>query len=247
MPLVSEDSIILQAFPYSETSKVLRLLTREHGLQSVIAKGALKPRSRYGGVLEPFTSGVAEFFRKESRDLHTLSAFELTQSRQRLGKDLVRFGAASLMAETVLRTGVEQADAELFVRLERAFDRLEIAPDVESVALAEAWSLIGHLGFAPALDECLGCGRSLDDDEETSFDYSAGGVRCATCAQQAPGRPLPAAARLVLSRLSSGEAVPLERTAAHWRLLARYLTHHVLEGQQLRSLDFLAESLAVSD
>ena len=105
----------------------------------------------------------------------------------------------------------------------------------------------GHLGFAPVLDECMACGRALGADEETSFDYTAGGVRCTDCSRQVAGRPLPAAARMTLFRLTAGEAVHLERTAAHWRLLARYLTHHVLEGQQLRSLEFLAESVAVTD
>src|SRR5687767_5106212 len=102
MPLVSGPAIILQAFPYSDTSKILRLLTREHGLQSVIAKGAFRPKSRFGGVLEPFTDGIASFMLREVRDLHTLTGFELLRSRQAMGTHLVRFGGASLIAELVL-------------------------------------------------------------------------------------------------------------------------------------------------
>jgi DNA repair protein RecO (recombination protein O) len=246
VPLVTTDSIVLQTFVYGDTSRILRLLTRTHGVQSVIAKGALRPRSRYGGVLDAFTAGSATFYFRESRDLHTLASFELGWSPQRLGGDLIRFGGASLLAEIVLRTASEQPDPALFDALGTALRRIaEAGPArVEATALAHAWSIVDRLGFAPALDACIACGRALSPDEVTSFDYTAGGVRCGDCAPAHGGRPLPAAARQTLRRLAGGEAVELAGTAAHWRLLARYLSHHVVDEAPLRSLSFLADALA---
>lgn len=245
MPLVTTEAIILQTFKYSDTSKILRLITRSHGLQSVIAKGALRPKSQFGGVLEPFVSGVATFNAKENRDLHTLSGFELVRSRQRLGSDLIRFGGASLVAELVLRSGIEESDPELFEAVEESLERIQGAPPehVEAVVLGETWALIARLGFAPSFEQCIGCGRTLGESEDVSFDYSAGGVRCDDCAGGMPGRALPAHARDALIRLMQGEHIVLERTAAHWRLLARFLAHHVLDGGNLKSLEFLAETL----
>ena len=52
MPLVSTDAIILHSFRYGETSKIVRLLTRDHGPQSVIAKGAMNPKSKFGARLQ---------------------------------------------------------------------------------------------------------------------------------------------------------------------------------------------------
>src|SRR5690606_18419317 len=136
-------------FPYSETSKILRLLTAAHGVQSVIARGARRPRSRYGGVLGPLTDGYATIYLRENRDLHTLSGFDLTRPRQCLGQDLVRFGAASLVAEVVLRTASEQSAPEVFSRVRTALDALEAVDGaaVEPVALAQAWALVTVLGF----------------------------------------------------------------------------------------------------
>jgi DNA repair protein RecO (recombination protein O) len=245
MPQVTTPAVILQSFAYSETSKILRLLTRSHGVQSVIAKGALRPRSRFGGVLEPFTEGTASFYLRDTRELHTLSGFDLLRSRQSLGSDLLRFGGASLIAELVLRVVSEESDAALFDAIRSALDRVERADPalLQSTVLAETWALISQLGFAPALEQCIVCGRELDPAEETMFDYTAGGVRCHDCATGLGGRLLPAAARAALSQLAAGVPVPLERTGAHWRLLDRFLSHHVLEGQTLRSLAFLAEAL----
>src|SRR5688572_19658256 len=164
MPLVSASALILQAFPYSDTSKILRLLTRDYGVQSVIAKGAQRPKSRFGGVLEPFTEGIASFVLRESRELHTLTGFELVKSRQSLGADLVRFGGASLIAELVMKVGSEERDPALFDVFLHSLHCIEMADPqmTEAVVLAQAWSLITHLGFAPALDECITCGRPID-------------------------------------------------------------------------------------
>jgi len=245
MATVNSEAIILQTFKYSDTSKILRLITRTHGLQSVIAKGALRPKGQFGGVLEPFVEGIARFNIRDTRDLHTLSGFDLVRSRQRLGADLMRFGGASLIAELILRSGIEEADAGLFDAVRAALDRIQDAPAerAESVVLGETWALIAQLGFAPALDECIECGRSLAPGEDVSFDYGAGGVRCQDCALGLPGRTLPAHARDALIRLIQGEAVQLERTEAHWQLLTRFLAHHVLDGGTLKSLTFLSETM----
>ena len=52
MPLVSTPAIVLATLRYGETSKIVRLATREQGIQSAIAKGAMRPRSRYGAALQ---------------------------------------------------------------------------------------------------------------------------------------------------------------------------------------------------
>ncbi len=245
MPLVTVDATVLQAFPYSETSKILRLLTASHGVQSVIAKGARRARSRFGGVLEPFTDGTASFYLKENRDLHTLREFELHRPRQALGRDLVRFGAASLLAEIVLRTSSEQEAPDLFRRFRAALNELETAAGqhVEAVALGHAWGLVATLGFAPALHRCVHCGGPLPEGD-LFFDYGAGGLLCGECGGGAGGgRVLPAEARADLGALLLGETVTLQRTGAHWQLLSRFLAYHLVEHGALRSLDFLSRQV----
>ena len=249
MALVTLDAVILQAFPYSDTSKILRLLTASHGVQSVIAKGARRTKSRFGGVLEPFTDGHATFYLRENRDLHTLSGFELTRPRQRLGRDLVRFGGASLLAEIVLRTASGQEAPEVFERVRYGLTILEEAAEeqVETVALAQAWALITTLGFGPSLERCVACGGSLPESDRTFLDYSAGGVYCGDCGAAGGGagggRALPERARRDLIAFCRGDAVGLDRTAAHWQLLARFLGYHLVDLGTLRSLDFLADAV----
>jgi len=245
MAPVTTAALILQTFPYGETSRILRLFTRNHGLQSVMAKGALRPRSSFGGVLEPFTSGHATLYLKPSRELQTLSSFELIRARQSLGRDLLRFGGASLLAELVLRTSSEEPQPRLFDAIVLAFDTLEQVPaeTLERAILTISWQMVAMLGFAPVLDDCLSCGRALAPDEDARFSYAAGGVLCAECGRAGGGATLPPPARAALRALLVGEETTLARTLGHWRLLERYLDHHVLEGGSLRSFAFLADTL----
>ena len=244
MPIVTDSALILQVYPYSETSKILRLLTRGHGLRSAMARGALRPRSRYGGVLEPFTQGVATFFVKENRELQTLSGFDLERSRQRLGDDLVRFAAASLLAEVILIAGAEVSEPALYDGVVAWLDRIEATDDaeVEGQAITAAWTLVGALGFAPDLERCLRCGRDPDPDEDTRFDYAAGGMLCTACGA-GTGILLPPHGRAALAQMARGEVVALDRYTAYWTLLDRFLAYHVTDGRSLRSLAFLAEAI----
>src|ERR687883_1333581 len=96
MPLLTTDAIVLHAFDYSETSRILRLATREAGVQSVLARGARRAKSRFGSALDLFAQGAAQLYLKEGRDLQTLSGFDVTRARPALADDLGRFAGASV-------------------------------------------------------------------------------------------------------------------------------------------------------
>jgi len=86
MPPVRTDAVVLHVFDYLETSRIFKLATREAGLQSVLARGARRPKSRYGTALDLFASGTAEIYIKPGRELHTLASFDVNRSRGRLAR-----------------------------------------------------------------------------------------------------------------------------------------------------------------
>ena len=111
MPLVTTPAIILHAFRYADTSKIVRLATRDHGVQSAIAKGASRPKSRFGASLQVLTAGVAHLYLRATTDLQTLSAFDVTEQHPGLATDLERYAAASVLAEVMLRCAPAEARA----------------------------------------------------------------------------------------------------------------------------------------
>jgi DNA repair protein RecO (recombination protein O) len=240
--LVSTPAVVLQAFPYGDTSRIVRLATRDLGVQSVIAKGAMRPRSRFGGRLQVLTVGVAQFHHRANRDLHTLTAFDVTVQHVALSGDLRRFAAAAALAELVLRTAHEEPQAAVYETLVATLETLAIAaPDrVAQAALAGLWHAVVVLGFAPTADACVRCGRALG--ERAAFALPEGGLLCPACGTGGGVGALGPEDQEALRGFLMGDAdapfLPVRHLAAHRRLFARFVRRHVADDTDLPALRF---------
>jgi DNA repair protein RecO (recombination protein O) len=243
MSLLVTDAVVLHVFDYLESSRILRLATREAGVQSVLAKGARRSRKRFGSAVDLFAEGVAQLYVKPGRDLHTLSSFEVTRSRAALALDLERFAAASALAELALHFVQPESHPALYERLTAALDAVAVAgPDTaREAALAGAWALVADMGFAPALDQCASCHTAIPAGEPVMFSHPAGGALCPRCARQLPGsRNVPATARDAVRQWLSGErgrTLDEAEGRAHQRLLREFLVEHVGDGRPLRAFE----------
>lgn len=243
MPLVTTDAVVLHTFDYLESSRIIRLATRDAGLQSVIARGARTSRRRFGTGLDLFVSGAAQIQANPGRELQQLVGFDLTNARGALAADLERFSAASALAELVLRFAAGDESGEVFTELTRALDAVADAAPARArdVGLAGAWRLVVSLGFAPALDRCCICHTPVADDEAVAFTRAAGGTVCPSCAGGLPrGRALPPEARAALRAWTSGRDVAVEDAGmrrAHLRLLREFLEQHLGDGRPLRAFE----------
>ena len=247
MPLLATTAIVLHAFDYLESSRILRLVTRDGGVRSALAKGARRSSRRFGSAVDLFAQGSAQLYVKGGRDLDNLSAFDVEQARAELAADLGRFAGASVIAELTLRFGRDAADAGLFDAVAAALDALAIAaPDETATAtLSGAWRIVAELGFAPALDLCADCHAPLPPDDIVMFSHRAGGALCLRCGRLAPaGRKLPAAARHTLRQFMDGQDPPAlddPSARAHQRLLREFLAEHLTDGRPLRAMELWEE------
>ena len=244
MPLVSTPAIILSTLRYSETSKIVRLATRDLGVQSAIAKGALRPKSRFGAALQVLSDGQAQLYIKENRELHTLAAFDVVRVPVGLAADLDRYAVASALAEAMLRFAPAEPHADSFGILHDTLATLEAASptDLPASALRAMWRLVGALGFTPSMEACALCGTLVSAGGEVAFSTAEGGILCANCAGPHPATRLPERARCDLAALLDPTCpLPLldgPHYTAHQRLLARYVRYHMGEGAELPALEF---------
>src|SRR5256712_4493224 len=162
MALVTTPAVGLQTYRYSETSKVVRLATRELGVQSAIAKGALRPKSRFGAGLELLSEGTAQLYFRETRELHTLAAFDLANLRRDLAAEVGRFAGATALAEVMLKMAPPAPLPAAYDTLTSALDALASAsPEAIDVAGVRAiWLLLGVLSFEPSLVACVRAGTA---------------------------------------------------------------------------------------
>lgn len=239
---MSTPAIVLATIRYRESSKIVRLATLELGVQSVIAKGALRPKSRFGASLQLLSEGAAMLHFRDRRDLQTLTAFDPSSVHLGLAHNLAAFATASVLAEMMLRFSPAESHPESYHLIRRGLDVLEVSPAevVDVVGLRVLWQLVSILGFAPELLSCVRDGTDIPPGA-VAFSPGEGGVVCESCAGPAMRR-LPERARADLSALLDASApLPLldERHAtAHRRLLAHYVEYHLADGAILPAMAF---------
>jgi DNA repair protein RecO (recombination protein O) len=241
MSTLVTEAIVLHAFDYLETSRIIRLMTREAGVQSVLARGARSSRKRFGSAVDLFAQGAAEISMRENRDLQTLVSIDVTRARPQFARDVGRFTAGSMIAEMALRSSGDEPAPGLFDSVERALDILADAVPEESVdvGLAGAWHIVATLGFSPALDVCANCHANLAEAASVSFSHSAGGALCERCGRLAVGsRVIPSSARDAVRAWLNGDSVPRltpQEARAHQRLLREFFQEHVGGDRELRA------------
>ncbi|MGQ0765890.1 MAG: DNA repair protein RecO [Gemmatimonadota bacterium] len=243
MSVVAGDAIVLHVFDYLETSRVLRLATRERGLVSVIARGARRSERRFGAALDLFSMGIAEIDIRTGRDLHQLRSFEVTSANHGIAGDLDRFGSAAMLAELVFRCSPGEEQSDVYAAIDTGLRGLLERSSTGALmfGVSSAWQLAAALGFGPVLEECAGCYTPVAPAGAAHFACAAGGVLCERCARAAGNRRIiPPEARSAIRHWLAGadaEVTDARSRRAHARLLREFVFHHIAEGQQLRAFD----------
>ena len=238
MSVVSTPAVLLRSFNYSETSRVLRLYTKDLGLVSVMAKGIRRTGARGQGGIDTFSRGELTAYVRPTRDLQTFKEFAVEEAGASLGRDVLRFAGASVLAEIVLLNAGPDPSPPVFERLTNALRRIEAEPraGIVGAVLAEGWLLVTTLGYEPQIDLCVHCGRALGNSEVSRFDFSAGGARCSDCAFDHSGPLVGPGARQQLAALLHGTTPEaLGKPRAHLQLLHDFVTYHISGSNPLKA------------
>ena len=236
--MASDRCICVRKFEYSETSQILSLLTREHGLLRVIAKGAHRRTkagsSRFDGGIDLLDCGHGLFTDDPGRELALLTEWKLSAGNLELRENL-RALYLGLYAAELVSLLIEEHDShpEVFDRLEALLKDLA-APALEESFLAFELDLLRDAGFSPHLNACVACGKAAADREAAYFSASRGGIICRDCESATPDR-MKMDVRLLrllqsLQVAGSGAARRLPRLTRHQTdPLNLLLSHHVEE------------------
>lgn len=248
-PLTIE-AVLLSALRYGDSSKIVRLVTPELGVVSAIAKGALRPRSRFAGALQPFSLGQAVVIPPRSGELYLLTGFDLLHLPAGIAAAIERYGAAGALAELVQRLAPAAEHPEVFALVRTGLLEIEAAPPAEAAAagLHWIWALLRELGHGPGLEACVLDGRAVAGREgPLALSLAEGGVLCESCAASHAVVRLPVGAWQDLrALLEDGEPLPvLERAdaAAHVRLVIRFVRRQLVGDAPLPASEFWLERL----
>jgi DNA repair protein RecO (recombination protein O) len=227
---VKTEAVVLRSIRYGEADRILHLYSRERGRIGAIAKGARKPKSRFGGRLEPFFR--LDLMLHEGRgDLMTVTGVATVDGYPRLRSDGAAIGAGARGCDAVLRLlDAAEPNPPAYNLLCRYLELLDAPGDPRAASLEVALSFRLKLalvaGFAPELASCARCGEA---EHLAGFSGAAGGVVCGSCeagsfglSEAAHGFMVEALAR-PLSEAPAAEAQALRQVE---RAVGETLEHH---------------------
>jgi len=247
MALVRSEGIVLKTHALGDTSRIVVVYTRDHGLVRLVAKGARKSPSRFGISLEPLSRSRFHFYFRNDRELHLLSQADTLVGTGIGMAELPRLAHSQAALELIDRlVWGEEPHAELYDLLVQALDTLAAAPEsaLPAITIAFELQLAALLGYRPRLDACAGCGSPLSP--ERWFSATRGGLMCATCAASEPGLVRLSAdalggIALLLSRpiREAGDHLEAPRAGEIQRVVEQFLRAHFHRFEGLRSLEVL--------
>jgi DNA repair protein RecO (recombination protein O) len=176
------EAVVLRSIRYGEADRILHLYSKTRGRIGAIAKGARKPKSRFGGRLEPFFR-LDLVLHQGRGELLTVTSVATVDGYPRLRASGPALNAGARACDAVLRL-LDSVEANppaynLLCRYLALLDdpAAERASSVET-ALSFRLKLALAAGFAPELASCAHCGEV---EHLSGFSGAAGGVVCASC------------------------------------------------------------------
>jgi DNA repair protein RecO (recombination protein O) len=172
------EAVVLRSIRYGEADRVLHLYSSTRGRVGAIAKGSRRPRSRFGGRLEPFFR--LDLVLHEGRgELATVTSATTVDGYPSLRASGPALDAAGRGCDAVLRLfDAAEPNPPAYNLLCRYLALLDAGAGGLGAALAFRLKLTLAAGFAPELASCARCGEA---DGLVGFSGAAGGVVCSAC------------------------------------------------------------------
>jgi DNA repair protein RecO (recombination protein O) len=237
--IIRTEALILRGMDYGETSRIVTLFTRDQGKLTVIAKGARRPKSRFGSTLQPLSYVQAIFYYKPTRSLQTLTECTHVQVFHTIGRDLERLTLGLRIVELLnALLQDEEAVPLLFALTLDTFHNLDTAPErVANLLPYFQLRMAGILGFQPTVER-----------EEVEALPEAGGVLVLDSGAVRPSEAAPSTVRRASRSALRAFAVfaladpatvlrldlpPATRREVE-RLVEAFLRHHVEDAYPTR-------------
>lgn len=246
MPQYKADALILRTYKLGEADRIVVFLTSDRGKRRGVANGARRPRSRFGGGLEPFTLARLAYVEREHRELVRLSYVEPVMSPL-VGMNAEVLGHAGYFAELVDEWALEGDPNDRLYRLGASVAAaLSTGMPVERVARYFEYWLLRLQGVYPSIFACQLCRGALDTGGAVMLPDTAG-FACPRCAPGDQGVDLSSGALTFLRAAAThppesvAELAFAPRTAqqlarVHQRLITTHLEKELRSARVLRDL-----------
>ena len=173
------EGIILSETPYGETSKIINVFTKNHGVIGIMCKGAMGIKSKLRSVTTKFTYGLFNIYYKNDK-LSTLVSVDIINPLKNIKSDILLISYVSYISELVNQVLKQANDIRIYNDFINVI--LKIEEGLNPVVLTNILEvkLLEFLGVGLNLTSCIMCGNKK---EIVTLSSEKGGLICKNCYQ----------------------------------------------------------------
>jgi len=230
------EAIVIRGVDFSETSRIVTVLTPDRGKVALMAKGVRRKNSALSGLLDSYNRVSLHYQWKDTRSVQTVTEGVLLDGYSKIKTDLEKSTFGSFILELVGKLSHDNSPNEdVYAVLINGLNQFgEWQGEVRTFISWWALQLLSHAGFAPSVDQCGGCGELLGDSIHFS---NATGLVCGNCRSDKRLRPEIATRFRVLAvsfdacpaQKAEKEVYNLVRSYAAFQLECDFRTVRVIE------------------
>lgn len=177
MEIVKTEGIVIGETNYSESSKILRIFTKDYGVISVMSKGCRSLKSKLRGVSSKLVYANFQFHYKEN-GISTLVEADIIDTLRNILIDIDRISYASYLLDLTEQVYKHSQAIDIYPIFVATLLKMNENYDYEVLTAIYELKLLDYLGIRPNIDGCSICGSSKNILTISTMD---GGYICQNC------------------------------------------------------------------
>lgn len=171
------EGIVVHVHDYGETSKILNIMTKEHGIIGVMSKGCKKLKSDLRSVSSKMTYGIFQLYYKPNK-LSTLVSVDVLDRFKFIQQDITMISYASFLLELGEQVMKQNYNEQIYTLLISSIQKINEGYDPMVITNILELKYLNYLGVMPILDGCAICGSNKSI---ATLSSTKGGYVCNQC------------------------------------------------------------------
>ena len=177
MELIKVEGIILKETNYSESSKILNVLTKELGLISIMSKGCRNIKSKFLGISNRLVYANFYIYYKKN-GISTLKDADIIDTLKNIRLNIENISYAAYLLDLTDQVYKHSKSNDIFSLLISILKKLDEGYDPFVLTCIYELKLLDYLGIKPNVDECCICGNTKNI---LTISIQDGGFICQNC------------------------------------------------------------------
>lgn len=167
-------AMVIGHVDYKESSKIIRLFSRELGIISAIARGAKRPKSRMQNLSSLYCLGEFSLLRRD--DFYYIKEGRVIDLNEGLREDIRSIYCAQLCVDLIEKSLLDhQVNRDLFDLLAKTVGLIPVSENKFRLMSMFVIKYVSMIGYKPQLKTCVDCGKMPNP---MGFSISKGGIIC---------------------------------------------------------------------